>query len=120
MTMKILSKTFVFVNFTPAKNCGIAAVHTDCCPRKIIETRSEGDENQGWGDLIHTTEGKFSQNLIKKQKTKIPIIPEDIERNKRDEILMRKLTKEIFEIEAELHSFEKKRKLNKNQRKNQL
>lgn len=59
------------LNFVPAKNCGIVAVHTDCHPdlphpdfHALLETQSTNDENQGTGDINHTTKGKFSQRLI--------------------------------------------------------
>lgn len=70
------------LNFTPAKNCGIAAVHTDCHPLNpykpfsdVLKTRSDGDENQGNAETRHITKGRFSQRLIEKPKTKTPDIP---------------------------------------------
>lgn len=72
------------LNFSTNKNSGIVAVHTDCHPalphpdfHALLETQSSGDPDQGTGDIKHTTEGKFSQSLIEKPKTKTPDIPEE-------------------------------------------
>ncbi len=49
------------LHFFANENCGLAAVHTDCLSHELlIETQSKADENQGNGDITHTTEGKFS------------------------------------------------------------
>lgn len=107
------------LNFSRTKDCGIAAVHTDCLQLHDlsflnssfnIKTQSEDAENQGSGDIKHITEGKFSCRVIEKTKTKTPIIPDEIERNKKDDILLAKLSKDIAEIEVELKAFLEKRK----------
>lgn len=109
------------LNFSRTKNCGIAAVHTDCLSLLStslnIKTQSEDAENQGNGAIKHITEGKFSYRVIEKTKTKTPIIPDEIERNKKDNILMAKLSKEIAEIDIKLKAFLEKHK-NKNKGKN--
>lgn len=101
------------LNFSRTKSCGIAAVHTDCSFLSMslpIKTQSAQAENQGNGDIKHMTEGAFSYRVIEKTKTKTPIIPDEIEKNKRDEILSDKLSKEIIEIDIELNAFLKKYK----------
>ena len=92
--------SIVDLNFCNNKKSGIVAVHTDCHPNDhlppkiiiiprtffqamadrhpdfyaLLETQSPDDPDQGSGDIKHTTEGKYSQSLIEKLKTKTPVL----------------------------------------------
>ena len=97
------------------KKSGIVAVHTDCHPGDnlpmkrlavrhpdfyaLLETQSPGDPNQGTGDLKHTTEGKYSQSLIEKPKTKTPVLSKENSGAMANLDLWEKITDRMEELE---------------------